>query len=282
MTVICQRCKTVFPGTATQGPCPKCGWYGIRLLIDTAENYSGTIAVSSSNLSALGALDHTKNMLASIVSSDPARAGFVSPIISGLDEVAKLVQQQETELASAKKEDWNEFIKKIDEYREMVNKGLEEPEFQRFFEKNANYLDPKTTKAYPKFPLAHELIPDFLLVLHDSSYLFVEIEKPCARLFDQKGKPTAPFSQAHQQIRDQLKWVADNKTFLRDRECPSLTGDNFKGLLVIGRNSDLTVKEAGKLEGINAEVRGKYEIKTFDKILSENETMVNNIKKYRK
>jgi len=280
MTVRCQRCGTVFSGTNTMGPCPNCGWQGIRQIIDTSQNYSGTVVMTGSSYSAFEAVAYAKNMVASMVSSDPTRGGFMTPIVTELDKVEKIIQQQQTELARAKKGDWTEYGKKIAEYRDMVTKGLGEPEFQTFFEKNAAFLDSKVTKTIPKFTLAGELIPDFLLILHDSSYLFVEIEKPCVRLFDAKGKPTAPFTQAQQQVRDQLKWVEDNKTFLRDRDCPNLTGDNYRGLLVVGRSSDLSPEEAGKLRNINAEVRGKYEIKTFDRILEENETMFTNIRKY--
>jgi hypothetical protein len=51
-------------------------------------------------------------------------------------------------------------------------------------------------------------------VLYDSSYLFVEIEKPRVRLFNKNGDQSADFTHALQQIRDYLKWVADNKAFL--------------------------------------------------------------------
>jgi hypothetical protein len=66
---------------------------------------------------------------------------------------------------------------------------------------------------------------------------------------------------------------------LKDRECPNLTGDNFRGLLIIGRASDLSAAELKKLENINTEVRGKYEVKTFDQVFSENAMILENIKK---
>lgn len=212
--------------------------------------------------------------------SDPARAGFVTPIIDKLTEVGKLVKKQETDLIFSVKADWSEYGNRLKEYERLLDENAEEPEFQSFFEENAVFLEPKIMTAYPKISLGGELIPDLLLVLHDSSYLFVEIEKPDVRLFENKGNPTAAFTHAQQQTRDYLKRVADNKEFLRSRQCPNLTGDNFKGLLVIGRSSDLDAKGNEKLDNINAEVRSRYEIKTFDKILKENETMLGNIKKF--
>jgi ppGpp synthetase/RelA/SpoT-type nucleotidyltranferase len=200
-------------------------------------------------------------------------------------ELSKDIQEELQQIPYLRKsyiKETDEYKTAIDSYGALISKSANEPEFQKFFEQNAVFLDPKVTKTYPKPDLGGELIPDFMLVLHDSSYLFVEIEKPNVKLFDKKGNPTAVFTHAHQQIRDYLKWVANNKAFLRERKCANLTGDNFKGLLVIGRTCDLSSKEIECLENINAEVRGKYEIKTFDKILDENETLLRNIKKYTK
>lgn len=260
------------------GPCPSCGWRGIRFILDTSQNYSGSVAVSSSNASAFEAIDYAKNMLESIVASDPSRAGFVVPVIKKLYEAADVIQKQESVFVASKKSDWEEYGKNLEEYKTMVDKCAEEPTFQKFFEKNAHFLAPTLKTAYAKYNLAGELIPDFLLVLHDSSYLFVEIEKPGVKLFDQSGKPTAAFSHALQQIRDQLKWVADNQDFLRKRECPNLTVDKFTGLLVVGRSADLSPQELEKLENINSEVRGRYIVKTFDRIFSENDAILKNIK----
>jgi predicted nucleic acid-binding Zn-ribbon protein len=282
VTVVCQKCGKVFPGTTVIWPCPNCGWTGSQTIIDTATNYSGSVVVSGCNSSAFEAIRYAQSMLGSISYSDPKRAGFVEPIIGKLAEAAEVVKRQETELALARKSDWIKYENKLEAYRELLERNAEEPEFQGFFEENPIFLEPKIEQAYSKFSLGGELVPDFLLVLHDSSYLFVEIEKPSDRLFEKKGNPTAVFTHAQQQVRDHLKWVSNNQEFLRKRECHNLTGDNFKGLLVIGRSTDLDPRELDKLDNINAEVRSKYEVKTFDKILKENEAMLSNIKKYTK
>lgn len=279
MTLKCYNCgKPIANGQA--GACPYCGSTEIGTAIDAYQNYSGSVSVSSSNASAFQAINYATDMLKSIAASDNNRAKFVVPAIEKLKEAADAVKKQEAAFVASRKPDWVEYGKKLEEYKAKVDKCAEEPVFQDFFEKNAHFLEPRFKTAYPKYRLADELIPDFLLVLHDSSYLFVEIEKPGTRLFDKSGKPTAPFSHALQQIRDQLKWVADNQEFLRRRECPNLTMDKFRGLLVVGRSIDLSQDELERLENINSEVRGKYEVKTFDGILSENEVILANIKKY--
>lgn len=280
MAVLCQNCGSTFEGTDNMGPCPKCGWRGIRTIIDTAKNYSGSIAVSSSNASADAAILQAKDLLESVAEWDAERAGYLVPVIEILGEAAKVTQKQEAVFILSRKSDWEIYEKKLEEYKALVDKCAEEPIFQDFFKDNANFLESKFKTAYPKYKLADELTPDFLLVLYDSSYLFVEIEKPGVPLFNKKGNPSAELTLAQQQMRTYLKWVADNKAFLKDRECKNLTGDNFRGLLVVGRTADLNGDELGKLENIKAEVRGKYEIKTFDEILKENSVMLENIKKY--
>ena len=288
----CLRCGTVFVRPKQDiVTCPNCGYVFTGLfdpkifdpqIFDTADNYSGTIAISGSNASAYEAISYVRNMLSSISNEDPIRANYVTPIIDELDKARDLVQKQENELANKQKEDWTEYENNIKEYSDLLNRDAGEPEFQDFFNKVPFFFESKMKRAYPKFSLAGELVPDYLLILHDSTYLFVEIEKPGVKLFTKIGDPTKGFSHAHQQIRDYLNWVINNIGFLRDRECPNLTGDNFKGLLVIGKSSDLNPKQLKKLININKEVGNKYEIKTFDQILNENMTIINNVKKYYK
>ena len=106
-----------------------------------------------------------------------------------------------------------------------------------------------------------------------------------ARLFSRLGyedlgyETESEFTHAIQQIRDYLRWAIEEKEFLRKRQCPNISADNTKGLAVIGRIAKLTIDEAEKLKNLNAEVRGKYEIKTFDDILAEIKTIFQNLKK---
>lgn len=274
---ICAKCGE-FLGENIKVPCPKCGSYEFTLFINTANNYSGSVAVSASNSSAFEAISYAKNMLGSIAFSDPKRAPFVEPIIEKLDVAAKAVKKQEMELARSQKKDWAEYEKKIEEYRGWLSKSAEEPEFQKFFENNPVFLESKVKTSIPKASLGGEGYPDFLMILHDSSHLIVEIEKPAVKLFTRMGNPKAEFTRAQQQIRDYLQWAIEDKEYLRKRGFPNLTANNVRGLLVIGRSSDLNAEELAKLQGLNAEVRGKYEIKTFDRILEENEAWLKNLK----
>jgi len=65
---------------------------------------------------------------------------------------------------------------------------------------------------------------------------------------------------------------------LKKRGFPDLTADNVRGLVVIGKSSDMTKREIVKLGSLNAEVRSKYEVKTFDQILLDNKSTLANLK----
>jgi ribosomal protein L37E len=274
MTHKCLKCGNPI-ANGQVGPCPYCGFSAI----DTSQNYSGSIAVSSSNASAYDAILYAKNLLESVAKGDARTAYYLVPTIEELEKAYRVAQQQEAAFATSRKSDWETYKKKLAEYKALVDKCADEPAFQKFFESNPNFLEPKFKTVYPKYKLADELTPDFLLVLYDSSYLFVEIEKPDVPLFNKKKNPSAEFTHAQQQIRTYLKWVSENKAFLRDRECNNLTADNFRGLLVVGRSAGLGINERGKLENIKAEVRSKYEIRTFDELYRENVVMLKNFTK---
>lgn len=274
---ICAKCGYYF-GQNVKIPCPKCGSNEFKIVVNTANNYSGSVAASASNDSAFAAISYAKDMLGSIAVSDPKRAPFVEPIIEKLDIAVEAIKKQESELAHSRKKDWAEYEKKVVEYRGLLDKSAEEPEFQKFFENNSVFLESKVRTSIPKASLGGEGYPDFFMILHDSSHLIVEIEKPAVKLFTEMGDPKAEFTHAQQQIRNYLKWAIEDKEYLRKRGFPNLTANNVRGLLVIGRSSDLDAKELTKLEDLNAEVRGKYEIKTFDRILEENEAWLKNLK----
>jgi len=167
----------------------------------------------------------------------------------------------------------------IEEYKDLVNSDAEEPKFQGFFQRNPTFLEPRVIDVFPQESFGGESVPDFVMVLQGESYLVVEVEKPKHRLFTKKGDRTHELSHAQQQIVDYLKWVNEEKDFLRKRRCPNISADNTRGLVIIGKSSNLTDDELKKLEGINASVRSWYEIKTFDRILAENEALLSNLRR---
>jgi len=270
---VCSKCGTEL-ANGWVGFCPKCGGE-----IIPGSAYSSTVIITGSTYSIFDAIIDARNMLASEAQADGNKAKFIYPIIEQLDAAARVTKKQAIVLAASQKKDLDQYEKKIAEFRDLVQKNKEEPVFQEFFTNNPIFLDSRVKNAIPKIPLGGEQIPDFLLILHDSNHIFVEIEKPEAKLFKEDGDPTSAFTHAQQQIRNYLKWAIEDKEWLRKRGYPEMTADNVRGLVVIGKSSDLTEDTMAKLKNINAEVRSKYEIKTFDGILAENEAILRNLRK---
>jgi Domain of unknown function (DUF4263) len=73
--------------------------------------------------------------------------------------------------------------------------------------------------AISKLKLGSEYESDFVVVKEGYSdgtiYEFIEIESPHTKLFDSKGKPTAKFSTAIQQIMDWKRFLIDEKSFFK-------------------------------------------------------------------
>lgn len=189
-----------------------------------------------------------------------------------------MIKKQEALFASTQRKDLDEYQNKIQEYRNLLNKSTQEDDFQSFFEQNPVFLDPRVKTATPKKSLGGEFYPDLVFELHDSSYLLIEIERPNIRLFNNKGDPTSALTHAQQQIRKYLQWIIEEIEFLKKRGCAEISADSTKGLVIIGKSVNLGNNGLRTLGNINAEVRNRYEIKTFDKILEENEAILRNLR----
>ncbi|MBA7621617.1 hypothetical protein ES703_28981 [subsurface metagenome] len=166
---------------------------------------------------------------------------------------------------------------KIQEFKELLKRNAEEPEYQLFLEKYPHFIEPRVVSCFAKKSFGGERYPDFFLMLENQQYIVVEIEKSGTPLFTRGGDPTHEFTHARQQIRDYISWAIEEKEFLRKRGCPGLSDQNLSGVLIIGNGRNLTIENKKKLQNINAEILGKYVIKTFDQILDENEIIFKNL-----
>jgi hypothetical protein len=168
------------------------------------------------------------------------------------------------------------FLSLAESYNKLVSLNVGELVFQRFFQKYPIFLEPSIKFSYPQMSFGAEKFPDFVLLLANFTYVLVEIEKPGVRLFTKKGEPTAILTHAQQQIREYLEWSITERDFLIKRLCPKINAHNVKGLIVIGRTEGLSDKDKRRLELINSEIRGKYEIKTFDQLSMDLSVIANN------
>lgn len=127
----------------------------------------------------------------------------------------------------------------------------------------------------PKKRLGSEHETDFLIAHRASGGLMwhaVELERPQAKLFTQKGDPSAELNHALRQISDWREWLSQNRDYASKPRAQSglgLIGINpeLHGLIIMGRGSDAD-------EGITAR-RGRLasglrvQIETYDWLLAQ-------------
>lgn len=171
------------------------------------------------------------------------------------------------------------------EYLSLVlRENVEEPELQQFLERHPfilspTYLDvtPITLDVTPQARLSKgKRIVDFLLLFHPDLRnakriaTLVEIKRPNHALFTKNGKYSKPLEEGLQQLDEAFrildKSAEEAKKFgLRD-------SDVLKGIILIGRRTDLRKDELSHLEQINKGSAGK-KIATFDDLKENIETV---------
>lgn len=193
-----------------------------------------------------------------------------------------LAQELIFDQTKKRKDDYPEHLEqyreRISEYRQLIDDNKEEPDYQSFFEINPNFLVPNQTSTIPLPNYGGEFEPDFMIEASNGYHWIIEIEKPGKLLFTKKNTPRSLLTKAEQQIRDYMRWARDNIQFLKDRDWPLIRQDNMRGLLIYGKRLDLSPIQESILQAINYDRRASYQIKTFDDILTENETFLENLR----
>lgn len=239
----------------------------------------GTILTSSYISETIQNLNDSIKILQFATSLKAPNSEVIYSTIDFLKETRNKIVHDGRIFFRANKSDLECYAKAVKEYSELIYKpDVEEPELQEFFEKNPTLIDLQIEKIFSKKSFGGEGFPDFIAILHDGTYILIEIEKPTDKLYTKKGHPSAKFSQAEQQVRDYLQWANEEKEFLRKRGLPNISVENTRGLLIIGTRKNLTDKEKVKLTQQNFSSRGSYETKTFDDILMENEQAIKSLR----
>jgi len=117
-----------------------------------------------------------------------------------------------------------------DRFESLIDNGRKEAPLQEFLEENPSVLRKAfDTGSYfptvfPKFSLAGELIPDFVMIGHRSSWMWtvdlIEIEPAVLRgpLFNKSGQPTDRLRGAEGQVNKWQAWMEKNRdTYFVDR-----------------------------------------------------------------
>jgi hypothetical protein len=121
--------------------------------------------------------------------------------------------------------DWTNFpktklyFKIVSEWEKILeDKNLKEQDYHSFLQANpAIFLTfSESYLTVSKLKLGSDYETDFVNIEEGYSdgtiYELIEIESPHTTLFDQKGKPTAKFNAALQQIRDWKRFLINNKS----------------------------------------------------------------------
>lgn len=134
---------------------------------------------------------------------------------------------------------WGDYRQSVlESWTQLLSSDPEEPKVQRFLEvhpsmvpggsgdvgpgghhgstHSALFSEPELTGAGRRFE------PDFMWITRSTSLItpiLIEIEKPSKRWFRRDGRPTAKFTQAHDQINDWRSWFARdaNRVMFRER-----------------------------------------------------------------
>jgi len=147
------------------------------------------------------------------------------------------------------------------EFKDMIDRDCSEETYHQFLRTNPVFLDPLARVA-SKQKLGLEFVTDFVVRRYDDKYLLVEIEKPQDRIFTQANGFSAQFSHALGQILDFQAWVEENGAYARSL-MPEIASP--RGLLVMGRKSDLSEAQRRKLHRLNVNL-ASVDVVTFDEL----------------
>jgi hypothetical protein len=135
--------------------------------------------------------------------------------------------------------DWDTYVEQVlTRWKRLLDSGPAEGEVQRFLELNPSMIPGGSGDVGPGGHHRSEMravfrcptlkgagrsfAPDFMWVTRSTSLItpiLIEIEKPSKRWFGPKGRPTADFTQAHDQLNDWRSWFAQDENralFRRD------------------------------------------------------------------
>ena len=148
-----------------------------------------------------------------------------------------------------------------------------------FLVEHTYFLHPalETIVSEPAIGVGTEFRPDFIIREATGEYILVEIENPKRPLFTKRGDFTADVSHAVQQVEDWQEWMEQNLPTAQ-RRYPDIISP--RGLIVIGRCSNLSQKERQKLARRNINTRGRLELLTYDDLILRTRAYVAGIRKH--
>lgn len=163
----------------------------------------------------------------------------------------------------------------ITDYQFLIDRnGTKEELFQKYLSEHPILIDPLAMEIIPKQLLGKDYITDFVVRKYNDQYILVEIEKPDTPIFTRNNDFTSHFSHALGQVLDFQEWVESNIAYAQ-KLMPNIVSP--LGLLVIGRSSDLTERQIGKLKRFNINNQSKLRVATFDSLLVDSKRLHKNL-----
>ena len=133
---------------------------------------------------------------------------------------------------------------------------------------------PYENTVFSKLPLGNQHTTDFAHVREDSpgaKWHFIEIEKPCDRLFTKAGNPSAKLTHAMRQLHDWESWYLENRDYVgRHFPFSELRLANIHAnpelRLVIGRRAEIGNNERKLMQRLSDR---PIMIMTFDRLADQ-------------
>jgi hypothetical protein len=158
---------------------------------------------------------------------------------------------------------------------EMLSKeAIDEKEIHEFLAQYPIIVDPHGSSMKSELKLGGQYRVDLAIqyTLDEKKLLLIELEHPRASIFTAKGRPRSHVTHAIQQVEDWLQWW---------REHPKDVPKGFdstipvQGLVVIGRNKNLTERDKRRLLHLNS--TRDVKLITYDELLEKLEILIQNL-----
>lgn len=176
---------------------------------------------------------------------------------------------------------WRELTRhEIEAFETALNEARVEADMQRFLEAHPRILIqhlPVGRGAFviPKKRLGSEYETDFLIAQEAEGGLVwtaLELERPQAILFTQKGDPSAEQTHAVRQINDWRDWLSRNRDYAaRSREASGLgltdIDPELPGLIIMGRDSTSDKRTAARRRRLGRDSR--IQLETYDWLIAQ-------------
>jgi Domain of unknown function (DUF4263) len=151
------------------------------------------------------------------------------------------------------------------ELQRLIESDLEERVYQQFLTLHPAMLDPLAASVAPLQVLGEKWKTDFVIRRLDDQYVFVEIEKPKDEIFSNYPHPTMALSHALGQVLNWFAWLEDHSAYARENGFPGIHAP--LGLVVIGRDRDLSAQQSRILRTLNDTLYPRIAVRTFDEVL---------------